>query len=186
MTMIETKTRPAPPSNRTKLKDATHALHKRLDDSVAAHDIASTHGYGLYLMMNASALHVLSKSPPHHMQAQPSINTMRDGAFADCETLGLSVPTDTRVAPKLGLGALYVVAGSRIGARYLHRDILKRGDKKLQSAMRFFKPQPVDRIWPDLLRELETLDAFGLARVTGDAEDTFDLFMHAFQAAESA
>lgn len=69
----------------------------------------------------------------------------------------LSVPTIRGEAQMLGV--LYVLEGSRLGARILARLAASADDPRVSGAMRFLGHGEDTRLWPDFLARLEASDA---------------------------
>ena len=82
---------------------------------------------------------------------------------ADLADLGV---TDVPVAPPPLLagearqfGALYVLEGSRLGAKLLLPELLARGSARVRAATRYLRHGEGRRLWPSFLAQLESSQA---------------------------
>lgn len=119
---------------RDRLRTSTSALHARLDRSMEQHLRSGDEGYGQYLLASAAALLPLERE----LEAAGVAQVMPDwpdrarssALIADLEALGLAVPEPRPVADQALLrdeayqfGTLYVLEGSRLGARMILRGL---------------------------------------------------------------
>ncbi|MGB6318139.1 MAG: hypothetical protein WBG08_05840, partial [Litorimonas sp.] len=63
--------------------------------------------------------------------------------------------------PPHPLGYAYVIAGSQMGARLLHRDWSRATDPAVRSAGRYLSANLQGRAWPELMRRLKSMSGAG-------------------------
>jgi len=117
-------------SLRDRLRAATTDSHAALDATVSGWRLQSATGYGAFLSASAAALAPLEQALERAGVAEwlPDWPTRaRRAALAeDLAALGLSGPAFAPAevsSPAFGAGLLYVLEGSRLGARFLSRQV---------------------------------------------------------------
>ncbi len=177
---------PGQHQGRELLRQSTKVLHHRLDALISDADLARRPGLTAYLGMNADALCEIKEGlQPDRKDWVEMLEDLSDAAQMDLATLG--VPPVNTSTPALGntwsLGAMYVVAGSRLGARVLYRRVQASEDDQVARATAFFGPRAIDRVWPKIVRELDAVQDGQSDAVVRDARAAFALFERAFRAA---
>lgn len=178
-------------SVRWQLRAATHGAHQALDDAVSALDLTSWSGYAAFLRMSAAVLLPLED----HLEAAEIENLLPDwrqrrrtsAIEKDLATLGLEARRMT--LPQLPsdeaslLGALYVLEGSRLGARLLMRRVSASSETRLQSATIYLSHGHECRLWQSFLDVLEAriTTKRELNQAAESARGTFALFAKALQ-----
>lgn len=122
------------PSLRDRLRAATAESHAGLDAQVAAWKIETPLGYGAFLSASAMAIAPLELALERAgvvdwLPDWPS-RVRRTVLAHDLAALSLEVPPfATAVVPSadFGVGLLYVLEGSRLGARFLARQVRAAG-----------------------------------------------------------
>lgn len=100
---------------------------------------------------------------------------------ADLRALGRPAPEWT-AAPHVSnvdpLGYRYVVAGSQLGGRLLHRDWNQARDEAVRAAGRYLTANLRSRAWPDFLAETRerTFDPNEEARILRSANRVFEVY----------
>lgn len=124
----------------------------------------------------------------------PDWEDRRRGAAlaADCEALGLAAPTPASSArtaplalsPGQAVGMLYVLEGSRLGARLLHRRLQENPDPHCRAADRFLTHGADERLWTSFVAWLDALELTPTDAIAG-AHHAFALFSQAAAATEN-
>lgn len=119
------------------MKAATDVLHQRIDARVGrAHFLTSLQGYGDYLARTLQARRrveaLLDRSDAAAIYPAWPDRRLADAMRQDLRALGLPEPAnDDSAREPLGvggvLGALYVLEGSSVGARYIARQVAAMG-----------------------------------------------------------
>lgn len=115
---------------RDRLRAATAQSHAALDAQVAAWDIETPRGYRAFLSASALALipleHALERAGVGEWLPDWESRVRRDALARDLAALGQPPPAAAAaIVPSsdFGAGLLYVLEGSRLGARYLARQV---------------------------------------------------------------
>ena len=169
-------------SVRFALRDGTQDRHEALDARFADLDLSDREDYVFFLRSQAAALLPLEATLDHGGAAQvlPDWPGHRRGAalVADLDALGATIPPPVAVPSLIGepdvLGALYVLEGSRLGAKMLVRQV--PGD----SPKAFLSHRPPME-WGQFVALLEQKLASPVDRAValGAAGATFDAFSDA-------
>jgi heme oxygenase len=181
------------PSLRRSLRTATADAHARLDARLAASDLTDRHAYGRFLTAIASALVPLetalesagvARSMPDWPERTRSAAVLSDLAVlgaAPPRPLGFTLPPLAN-EPSL-FGTLYVLEGSRLGARLLHARVLTSPDPLVRRATAYLCHGAGESLWRSFVSRLEDA-APGLDQesVIAAARQTFDMFAQAARA----
>ncbi len=179
-------------SNRTLLRAATQAAHARLDTVFSRYDLACPAGYRRFLLAQAAVVPSLEAALDGALDGAGARRVLPDwperrrsaALLADLATLGVARPPALR-APAPGgpgwvLGALYVLEGSRLGAKMLRRRVMSGGDVLCCAATAYLTHEPGSASWPDFLAVLQTSPhAADLDTMVLGACDIFALFEQA-------
>ena len=113
---------------REKLKTATAPSHRALDTKFGSYDLTSVVGYRRFLEASAAALlpleTALERAGNVRLFADWPQRSRRAAIAADLACIGGTVNPPPPVAPMSRheiLGTMYVLEGSRLGAKYLLR-----------------------------------------------------------------
>jgi len=143
-------------SIRHQLREHTHSLHERVDESAASYDLGTVEGLRSFLEMMVRGLGQVEAGLEHgDVQKFAPDWPMRARLHLAMEELGLSVapaPVEATVFRSEAeiWGALYVLEGSRLGSRVLWQ-------AAADSA--FLRASSEDREWPAFLTALEQAHA---------------------------
>lgn len=123
-------------------------------------------GYRSFLLASATAVFALEQALAADVNAilpDWARRTRTAALRADLADLGI---VDVPVAPPPLLaeearqfGALYVLEGSRLGARLLLPELLAHGSNRVRAAMRYLRHGEGLRLWPSFLAHLESSEA---------------------------
>ena len=154
-------------SMRARLRASTADLHAVVDARFAPMLGCGEAGYRSFLLASAAAVFALERAllaadvdailPDWAQRARTA------ALRADLADLGV---TDVPVAPPPLLagearqfGALYVLEGSRLGAKLLLPELLARGSTRVRAATRYLRHGEGRRLWPSFLAQLESSQA---------------------------
>ena len=174
------------------LREGTRAAHDRLDARAAALDVRTRPGLAALLAMNEAVFAAMAAAAPADGPAARMLPPMLEALRADLGALGAP---RVRIAPLSALdGAVadYLVVGSRLGSRVLHRRWLGAADPAVKAAGRYLGASeragdPADG-WPALTARLAALEGQGPAARTrvAQARGLFARFEAALDAAVAA
>jgi heme oxygenase len=173
------------PGLRDRLKRATAGAHRDLDVRLGALDLGRLAGYRRFLEISAAALIPLEAALEAGGVAAifpdwPQ-RTRRAAIAADLAWVGgaacrlEAVPALNRNAV---FGVLYVLEGSRLGAKFLLKTIAISGDPVIASATAYLKYGAGQHLWQGFLHALEhePFTPDDEAEVMAGAEQAFSLF----------
>jgi heme oxygenase (biliverdin-IX-beta and delta-forming) len=179
---------PANPGLRSRLKEATADAHRDLDARLSGLDLANLDGYRRFLEANAAALwpveDALEAAGVAAIFADWPQRSRRAAMTADLAGVD---GTLSPLPPLAGInrngvfGAMYVLEGSRLGAKYLLRGVAQAADPVVATATAYLAHGAGQHFWQSFLAaleqepvtpddEAEIIDAAGLA---------FSVFAHA-------
>ena len=175
---------------RHSLRVATAEAHERLDACSRELNLADRQTYGRFLMAQSGPVLALETALEHFGVARlladwPS--RRRTAALRhDLEYLGLCSESCASVRLRSvaqAFGTLYVLEGSRLGARVLLRQILAAAPS-LEPATRFLSHGSDPRLWTTFLQTLEANVAISdLVEAAQGARNAFALFEDSFRRA---
>jgi heme oxygenase len=176
------------PGLRGKLKAATEAAHYALDARFASYDLTSLNGYRRFLEANAAALlpleTALENSGVADVFADWPERSRRAAMEADLEAMDGSVkplPDVALMSRAEMLGTMYVLEGSRLGAKYMMRHFASCQEPRIVSATNYLRHGdglPLWRTFLDVL-EREPMTTQGEAETLSGAERAFAMFAKA-------
>lgn len=178
----------SPSGFRFKLRDATNATHANLDGLFARLELRRADDYRLFLMANAMALlpleAALAQAGIADIVSDWDRRARSDALLADLDALGARVspePVTINTDPAGLLGILYVLEGSRLGARVIQNRIASSRDPLVLGAQRFLSHGAEERFWPDFvaLLEREIVTPADEVAAIAAARDGFDHFAQA-------
>jgi heme oxygenase len=147
---------------RSRLKQATAEVHRDLDGRLGSLDLSSLGGYRRFLEANAAALlpleDALESADVATMFADWPQRSRRAAIAADlAKVRGIARPT--AVPPILNgnavLGTMYVLEGSRLGAKYLIRTVANSANPVIADATAYLGHGAGQPLWPRFLVALE-------------------------------
>lgn len=176
-------------SFRHRLRHATAEAHARLDAQLGELDLRDRDDYRRFLEANAAALLPLEDAlvasrvadyfPDWEQRSRRTAildDLARVGGAAD----PLPAPTPPLDAAGV-LGTMYVLEGSRLGAKVLLRDVERSPDPIVAEATDYLRHGSEERLWQSFLAQLERHGA-ALPNETAAADGAaraFDLFARA-------
>lgn len=172
---------------RTRLRAATAEAHAALDRRFQHLDLTCCEDYRRFLAANAAALlpieRALERSGVRNLLPD-WVRRMRSAAIrADLQHLGgraSPLPAEPRLDPGGMLGVLYVLEGSRLGARFLLKAVTRSPDPAVRAATAYLSHGEGQPLWPAFLAVLEraatTVDD---AELIAGATRAFSLFARA-------
>ncbi|MCB1884917.1 MAG: hypothetical protein KDG89_13125 [Geminicoccaceae bacterium] len=174
-------------SLRAFLRRGTARAHAALDARSAAFDLAAEGGYGAFLLATAGALlpleDALDRSGVGGLLPDWPRRARASALLDDLAALGLAPPAPVPPLPAAGppwaWGTLYVLEGSRLGARLLRRRIPANAP---QGATRYLDHGADGGLWSAFLGRLEAARA-GPGGALAAALAAFALFQRAFDRA---
>ena len=173
---------------RDSLREATASAHRELDAQFAAFDITSRRGYRRFLEASAAALWPLEAALDQGGVTRIFVDwperSRRAAIAADLDRVGGSVRPLAEVRPlnRNGmLGTMYVLEGSRLGAKYLLRMIAQSADPLVAEAGAYLSHGAGRPLWRSFLDRLqrEAMTADDEAEAIAGAHQAFALFAQA-------
>lgn len=174
------------PGLRERLRDATAAAHRELDAQLSAFDLTVFSGYRRFLQASAGALLPLEAA----LVEAGVANMFRDwpersrsaAIAADLGRLGSAAQSTVSVPPLTPsgvLGTMYVLEGSRLGAKFLLKTIAAAGDLRIGEATAYLSHGAGQRLWQSFLAKLASEDSC-------DEDEAIEAARVAFAAFEQA
>jgi heme oxygenase (biliverdin-IX-beta and delta-forming) len=173
---------------REKLKHATARAHRDLDARFGAYCLTGVDGYRRFLEASAAALLPLETA----LERSGVIDVFpdwpqRSRAAAIADDLGRiggiarPLPPPAPLGRNEMLGAMYVLEGSRLGARYLLRAIADCGEPTIAEATRYLGHGSGLPLWRTFLAKLESepVTSRDEADIISGARNAFAMFARA-------
>jgi len=173
---------------REKLKQSTAAVHRRLDATFSEFDLTGISGYRRFLEASAAALLPLEAA----LERSGVVDVFpdwpqRSRAAAIADDLGriggiaCPLPPPAPLSRNEMLGAMYVLEGSRLGARYLLRAIADCGEPTIAEATRYLGHGSGLPLWRTFLAKLESepVTSRDEAEIISGARNAFAMFARA-------
>jgi heme oxygenase len=147
---------------RERLKQATSSAHRGLDAKLSGFDLNSVHGYRRFLEASAAALlpieAALERAGVRAILDDWPSRLRRTVIAADIRSLGGTV----RSLPDIGalnrnqaIGTLYVLEGSRLGAKVLLKAVTASADSTIMGATRYLRHGARLHLWRSFIDMLE-------------------------------
>ncbi len=177
---------------RERLRAATAEDHERLDRQLSTLDLQDLGGYREFLEVNAAALLPLEAAleqsavagsfpdwPERSRSAAILADLMAVGGFA------LPLPPLATLDAGGVLGTMYVLEGSRLGARYLLKTVAQSSNPIVRGATAYLAHGAGAHPWQGFLAQLEAFDLTPQdeASAVDAARDAFALFARAMRVA---
>lgn len=183
---------------RYSLRAATDHLHRDLDRLAAGFNLADLLHYRRFLQANAATLIAIEQLLENAGVAQllpdwPD-RSRRTAILSDLHSLeaGVQLLALRRSAPTPAevFGILYVLEGSRLGARVLLERVLASSDENVRNASAYLRHGHPDheggRLWQSFLQQLETNEAADdQTQTVSGAVYAFTMFIRSFGQAAS-
>ncbi|KYG21516.1 heme oxygenase [Bradyrhizobium sp. AT1] len=171
---------------RQRLRDATSDAHRELDAQLSAFDLSGLAGYRRFLGASAGALLPLEAAladagvdrifpdwPERSRSAAIAADLGRLGATA---SPAVSVPPLTHSGM---LGTMYVLEGSRLGAKFLLKTVADANDPRIREACTYLRHGAGRRLWQSFLSKLESEEDCNEVEVIAAARVAFAAFEQA-------
>jgi heme oxygenase len=174
------------PGLRERLRDATAAAHRELDAQMSAFDLTVLSGYRRFLEASAGALLPLESALVEAGVAQMFPDwperARSDAIKVDLERLGKDAHATVSVQPLTPsgmIGTMYVLEGSRLGAKFLLRAVADSADPRIAEATAYLGHGAGKRLWQSFLARLASEQAC-------DEDEAIEAARGAFAAFEQA
>ena len=179
---------PEPHSRRNTLKQATDHSHRELDETVSAYELRRADHYAAFLLASAGPLLALEQL----LEAAAVSQVLPDWAdrrrapalLEDLQRLGRQA--DSLVLRRQPLtqaemfGVLYVLEGSRLGARWLYARVCSSEDRTIHEARAYLRAHDPS-LWRSFLEKLEAAPAsLDPREMIAGARYAFGLFQRSF------
>ena len=177
-----------PGSRRAALRLATQDLHRTLDASLASFDLRRNDHYGAFLAASAAPLialeQMLESAGVHEVLPEWTQRRRTEAITRDLSQLGRTqAPLQLRRAPPTRsemYGILYVLEGSRLGARWLYARVQTSEDEQVRAASEYLRAHDPG-LWRSYLKLLESsTEITELHDLVSGALFTFALFQRSF------
>ncbi|HEV2160288.1 biliverdin-producing heme oxygenase [Bradyrhizobium sp.] len=149
------------PGLRERLRDATAAAHRELDAQLSSFDLTVFSGYRRFLQASAGALlpleAALVESGVAKMFPDWPERARSAAISADLERLGRDAHASVSVSPMTPsgvLGTMYVLEGSRLGAKFLLKTVADSADPRVGEATAYLSHGAGKRLWQSFLAKL--------------------------------
>ncbi|MFT4120256.1 biliverdin-producing heme oxygenase [Bradyrhizobium sp.] len=171
---------------RERLRDATSEAHRELDAQLSAFDLTGFSGYRRFLQASAAALlpleAALVKAGVADIFPDWPERSRSAAIAADLGRLGSAVQSTISVPPltRSGvLGTMYVLEGSRLGAKFLLKTVADSADHRVGEATSYLSHGEGKRLWQSFLTKLSS-------EASCDDDEAIDAARLAFAAFEQA
>ena len=174
------------PGLRERLRDATATAHRELDALLSAFDLTVVTGYRRFLQASAGALlpleDALGEADVARIFPDWPERSRSAAIAADLRRLG-SAAQSTMPVPSLTsggiLGTMYVLEGSRLGARFLLKEIADAADPRITVATSYLRHGTGKRLWQSFLSKLQSEEISDEDQVIEAARAAFTAFKRA-------
>lgn len=168
------------------LRHSTADAHAAVDRQLGALLNEGFDGYRAFLLANAAAIfpleQALTEAGVHRILPEWEMRARAAALRADLASVGASAPR-VEETPEIGgeayqFGMLYVLEGSRLGAKVLARIVSESADPRVRAASRFLHHGEGVRFWQTFLERLENSTAVAAApeEALAGAHAAFALF----------
>lgn len=183
---VATQVNPGFSGFRERLRDATAAAHRELDAQLSSFDLTDFSGYRRFLEASAGALLPLEAALVEAGVARTFPDwpeRARSHAVAkDLERLGRDAQAIVSVLPLTPsgvLGTMYVLEGSRLGAKFLLKTVADSADPRVVAATAYLSHGTGKRLWQSFLSRLQSEESC-------DEDEAIEAAQAAFAAFELA
>lgn len=174
------------PGLRERLRDATADAHRELDARLSSLDLTVMAGYRRFLQASAGALlpleAALEQADASRMFPDWPERSRRAAIAADLGLLGSAAHSTVLVPPLTPggvLGTMYVLEGSRLGAKYLLKQVADADDPRINEATSYLGHGAGKRLWQSFLSKLRGEEACDEDEVIRAARAAFAAFEQA-------
>ncbi|GMO36908.1 biliverdin-producing heme oxygenase [Bradyrhizobium sp. TM233] len=187
---VSTQVNPGFPGLRERLRDATAAAHRELDAQLSSFDLTVLAGYRRFLQASAGALLPLEAAlvaagvarifPDWPERSRSAAIAADLGRLGSAARSTVSVPPLT---PSGMLGTMYVLEGSRLGARFLLKEVAEAADLRMTEATSYLGHGAGKRLWQSFLSKLQGGEACDEVEAIAAARVAFAAFGRAAERA---
>ncbi|WP_298245449.1 biliverdin-producing heme oxygenase [uncultured Bradyrhizobium sp.] len=174
------------PGLRERLRDATSAVHRELDAQLSSFDLTVVAGYRRFLEASAGALlpleAALVEAGVAGMFPDWPERSRSAAIAADLGRLGSAAQSTVSVPPLTPggmLGTMYVLEGSRLGAKFLLKEVAEASDPRMTEATSYLRHGAGKRLWQSFLSKLESEEVCDEVEVIAAARAAFAAFERA-------
>ena len=174
------------PGLRERLRDATSAAHRELDAQLSSFDLTTFSGYRRFLQASAGALLPLEVALAEAGVAKlfPDWPERARGAAiaADLDRLdgeARAIVSVLPLTPSGVLGTMYVLEGSRLGAKLLLKTVADAADPRVSVATAYLGHGAGKRLWQSFLARLASEQACDEDEAIAAARSAFAAFEQA-------
>lgn len=173
---------------RERLRTATFDAHRALDAHFGTFDFTSVAGYRRFLEASAAALlpleAALERGGIASLFSDWPQRSRQTALVSDLDCIGGVVdplPSPAAMSRYELFGAMYVLEGSRLGAKYLLRTIAGCGQPQIEAATRYLRHGSGLALWQLFLKRLERepITPEGEAGMIKSAGHAFAMFTRA-------
>lgn len=178
-------------SRRNSLRGATDHLHRDLDRIVASFNLTDVTHYRRFLQASAATLiaieQLIETAGVSQLLPDWAERSRRDTILADLHSLDSQVQPlalrRTAPTPAEMFGILYVLEGSRLGARVLLEQVVASADERVRNASTYLR-HGQSNLWRTFLEQLESnAAADDQTQTVSGAVYAFTMFTRAFSQA---
>ena len=147
---------------RDRLRAATAEAHAELDTQFSSFNLSRRDDYVRFLAANAAALLPIERALEHagvrRLMTDWDERRRSNTILADLDRLGGTAKPlvwNAGLTRARMLGTLYVLEGSRLGARFLVQSVMRSHDPVVRDATAYLRHGEGRRLWPSFLSLLE-------------------------------
>ena len=168
------------------LRQETRQEHDALDRAISTLDITRIDGFCRFLHIHHTCFTAMQTRALAACQSRLALADMVDGLSRDLSAVGAQkAALHLALPPRLDpLAVDYMVAGSRLGTKVLHRIWAQATDPMVRQADGYFGLTGTPTLWPDTCHNLSRVpvDTPRAAAIVADTKTLFQLFSTAFDA----
>ncbi|WP_166817911.1 biliverdin-producing heme oxygenase [Bradyrhizobium sp. 1(2017)] len=183
---VSTQVNRSLPGLRDRLRDATAAAHRELDAQLSSFDLTVMAGYRRFLRASAGALlpleAALVEAGVARMFPDWPERSRSAAIAADLGRLGSAAQSTVSVPPLTSggmLGTMYVLEGSRLGAKFLLKEVADVADPRIAKATSYLSHGAGKRLWQSFLSRLQIEEVSDEDEVIEAARTAFVAFERA-------
>jgi len=183
---VSTQVNRSLPGLRDRLRDATAAAHRELDAQLSSFDLTVMAGYRRFLRASAGALlpleAALVEAGVARMFPDWPERSRSAAIAADLGRLGSAAQSTVSVPPLTSggmLGTMYVLEGSRLGAKFLLKEVADAADPRIAEATGYLSHGAGKRLWQSFLSRLQSEEVSDEDEVIEAARTAFVAFERA-------
>ena len=168
---------------RDRLRVDTAPSHERVDRAYSTLDLRRRSDLGTFLSAQRAVLGAIRVRPGRHAGEAGEVALTMTGALdEDLDHLGATLPRVLDALEVCGTACLYILLGSSLGTRVLHRRWLETQDPVVGGAGRYLGLAMPPGAWRDLCEDLGRCPTEGAEadQTVRDAAALFDLHLAAW------